>query len=79
MTSPVDIEVGRRIREARREAGFRSPESFSAVLGIAVATLQRWESGKTSVTLPKLQRVAQATGKPVEFFVGKAPETEQAA
>ena len=72
MTSSVDIEVGRRIREARRAAGFRSPESFSAVLGISVATLHRWESGRTGLNTAKLERVAQATGRPVEFFVGKA-------
>lgn len=70
MTSAsFDAEVGQRIRAARRAAGYRSPESFSQQLGIGVATLQRWETGRTSVTMSKLQRVAILTGKPIAYFV----------
>lgn len=61
-------KIGKRIREARKSAGL-NPERFAVKLNISVATVQRWETGRTEPTLSKLTAVAKATGKPLSFFL----------
>lgn len=48
-----------------------NPERFAVKLGISVATVQRWETGRTEPTLTKLSAVAKVTKKPLSFFMGE--------
>lgn len=71
--------IGKRIRRARREAGFANAESFAVTIGVGVRTVQRWESGSTDPSIAKLAAIARTTGKPLSFFVNDELELEAAA
>lgn len=64
-------ELGNRIRKARHEAGYSSPEKFAVKLGVSVSTLSRWERGIGDPSVVKLARIAALTDKPLEFFLGE--------
>ena len=61
--------LGHRIRKARKDAGYSSPEQFSVKLGISSATLQRYETGRTVPTVSRLLQIALLTRQPVGFFL----------
>jgi len=65
----VTRELGHRIREARRAAGFTNAESLAVALGVGMSTVQRWETGKNSPSVKSLIAIAQLTEKPVSFFL----------
>lgn len=61
-------EIGYRIAIAREEAGLNQKE-LAEMLGISQATLSNYEKGKRRVYLPQLQRIAEAVGRPLEYFL----------
>lgn len=61
-------DLGNRIRDARRAAGFDNAESLAVALGVGYRTVQRWESGRNAPSVQRLNLIAQATGKPLSFF-----------
>jgi transcriptional regulator with XRE-family HTH domain len=62
-------EIGRRIAEAREEAGL-SQRELAEKIGVADAqSVSRYERGITEVKTRRLERIAEATGKPLSFFV----------
>jgi transcriptional regulator with XRE-family HTH domain len=68
--------LGDRIREARASKGWKQRELASEV-EVEPITVSRWERGATTPDLDVLRLVAEATGKPLTYFV--ADEDERTA
>ena len=60
--------LGDRIREARASKGWKQRELASEV-EVEPITVSRWERGATTPDLDVLRVVADATGKPLSYFV----------
>ncbi|MFS8113751.1 helix-turn-helix transcriptional regulator [Rhizobium jaguaris] len=74
--SPIDIEVGRRIRIRRRILGM-SQTRLAEGLNVTFQQVQKYEKGTNRVGASRLQRVANCLDVPVSFFfegVSAAPE-----
>jgi transcriptional regulator with XRE-family HTH domain len=69
VTTPTFIEIGKRIREAREGAGYKSAQSFSQALDVGYRTIQRWESGQITPSVEKLMRVGLLTGTSVDYLM----------
>jgi transcriptional regulator with XRE-family HTH domain len=65
-------ELGNRIREARASKGWKQRELASQV-EVEPITVSRWERGATTPDLDVLRLVADATGKPLSYFVTDDP------
>lgn len=65
--------MGKRISEARREAGFHTARDFSGRLGVSVWTVRAWEAGKSRPRYEMLPNIAELTGYPVAHFLGEDP------
>lgn len=63
------IVVGERIRQARADRGWKQ-KHLAAEVSVEPITVSRWERGATTPDLQVLGRVAEATGKPLSYFVG---------
>lgn len=63
--------MGERISQARREAGFRTAEAFSAMLDVSVWTVRSWESGKSQPRYHMLETISQLTDRPKAWFLGE--------
>lgn len=61
-------EIGYRIAIAREEAGLNQKE-LAERLGISQATLSNYEKGKRRIYLPQLQKIAEALGRPLDYFL----------
>jgi transcriptional regulator with XRE-family HTH domain len=66
-------EVGERIREARASKGWKQ-KHLAAEVEVEPITISRWERGATTPDLDVLRLVAEATGKPLAYFVGSGEE-----
>jgi transcriptional regulator with XRE-family HTH domain len=60
--------LGDRIREARAAKGWKQRELASEV-EVEPITVSRWERGATTPDLDVIRLVAEATGKPLSYFV----------
>jgi transcriptional regulator with XRE-family HTH domain len=70
-------ELGRRIREARDDAGLTQPE-LAEQLGLShPQSISRYERGETEVPQRRLRRIAEVTGKPLGFFLTDDLETQE--
>lgn len=68
--------IGRRIRDAREDAGLSQAELGTAT-GIGGRTIQRYERGDVQVKRPALVAIALATGAPLTWLeTGQAPRGE---
>ncbi|NLS00960.1 helix-turn-helix transcriptional regulator [Rhizobium sp. P38BS-XIX] len=72
--SPIDVEVGRRIRLQRRILGM-SQSALAEGLNVTFQQVQKYEKGTNRVGASRLQRVADCLGVPVSYFFDTA-ETE---
>jgi transcriptional regulator with XRE-family HTH domain len=62
-------QVGERIRSARAEKGWKQ-KHLAAAVSVEPITVSRWERGATTPDLQVLGLVAEATDKPLGYFVG---------
>lgn len=70
MTPPrKGSKVGDRIRAARAEKGWKQ-KHLAAAVSVEPITVSRWERGATTPDLEVLGLVAEATSKPLSYFVG---------
>ena len=61
-----------RIREARTQAGL-TREQMAPLVGVTLRTLGRYETGETTrISVETMARIAEATGKPLAFFLEAA-------
>ena len=72
-------QLGEKIRAARAEKGWKQ-KHLAAQVDVEPITVSRWERGATRPDLNVLHQLAEATGKPVSYFVGgEEPETPAAS
>ncbi len=64
---PIDVQVGRRMHQARLRAGLRQGELGDAI-GVSFQAIQKYENGENRLSASRLLRAARALGRPVEFF-----------
>ena len=80
--NPIDVHVGKKIREARILQGM-SQTALSEQIGITFQQLQKYESGANRVSCSRLYEIGRVLGMPVQaFFVGAGsgaglPEIEE--
>ena len=67
MSHPVDVHVGRRVRQRRWVLGMTQQQLANAV-GIKFQQIQKYETGANRVSASRLWDIAHALGVPVAFF-----------
>ncbi len=65
--SPIDVEVGRRIRLQRHALGI-SQSTLAKGLNVTFQQVQKYERGTNRVGASRLQRVAECLGVPISHF-----------
>ena len=65
--------IAAEIRAAREESGLTQTE-LAARTGTTQSAISRLESGRVVPTLVVLERVAEATGRPITVVVGPGPK-----
>lgn len=68
-------QLGERIRAARAAKGWKQ-KNLAAEVEVEPITVSRWERGATTPDLDVVGRIAEATGKPVSYFVGGAEDSD---
>lgn len=66
--APRNPALGARIRSARADRGWKQ-KNLAAAVSVEPITVSRWERGATTPDLNVLGLVAEATGKPLGYFV----------
>ena len=61
--------LGRRIAGARHEAGLTQDELGQRV-GVTDGAVRGWESDRSKPPVNRLRKIAEATNKPMSFFLG---------
>lgn len=62
-------EIGRRIRQAREDADL-TQQQLADRIGIQTAqSISRYERGETEVSTKRLRKIAEATGRDLDFFI----------
>lgn len=64
---PVDVHVGARIRERRKELGM-SQQSLADALGLTFQQVQKYERGANRVSSSKLWEISRTLHAPVAYF-----------
>jgi transcriptional regulator with XRE-family HTH domain len=71
-------KVGERIRAARADKGWMQ-KHLAAEVEVEPITVSRWERGATTPDLDVLRLVADATGKPLSYFVSDGGDQDERA
>lgn len=69
--SPIDVEVGKRIRAQRRMLGM-SQSALAEKLGLTFQQVQKYEKGANRVGASRLQHVADCLSVPISHFFDNA-------
>jgi len=64
---PVDVHVGRRLRQARFLAGM-SQEELGAGIGVSFQAVQKYEHGENRLSASRLFKAARLLDRPISFF-----------
>jgi transcriptional regulator with XRE-family HTH domain len=75
--NPVDIHVGRKVREARLLNGL-TQTALAEKLGITFQQLQKYESAQNRVSCSRLYDISRVLGHPVQAFFAGADNGEKA-
>jgi transcriptional regulator with XRE-family HTH domain len=78
---PVDVHVGKRLRQARLLAGL-SQEELGNGIGVSFQAVQKYEQGENRLSASRLYRAATLLRQGVSFFfdaLGSDPAQEEAA
>jgi transcriptional regulator with XRE-family HTH domain len=67
---PEKAQVAARIKSARVEKGWKQ-KHLAAEVRVEPITISRWERGATTPDFNALSLVAEATGKPLSYFLGE--------
>jgi transcriptional regulator with XRE-family HTH domain len=70
--------LGDKIRSARADRGWKQ-KHLAAEVEVEPITVSRWERGATTPDLDVLSLVAEATGKPLSYFVDEEPAERRLA
>ncbi|ATC34085.1 XRE family transcriptional regulator [Caulobacter vibrioides] len=71
--NPIDVAVGRRMRDRRKTLGM-SQEALAAALGITFQQIQKYESGANRISASKLYAAARTLQTPVQSFFFGLPD-----
>ena len=78
---PIDIHVGMRIWQRRREKGL-SRRALGEIIGVGLKQVNKYETGVNRVSAGRLYEISVALGMPVAWFFegisGDAPAGESA-
>ena len=74
--NPVDLHVGKRLKEARLLHGF-SQEGLAREMGITFQQVQKYEKGLNRIGASRLWDLAQVLGEPINYFFNEMDETDQ--
>ena len=74
--NPVDLHVGKRLKEARLLHGF-SQEGLAKEMGITFQQVQKYEKGLNRIGASRLWDLAQVLGEPINYFFNEMNETDQ--
>ena len=74
--NPVDVHVGRRVRERRLSLGM-SQAKLGEYLGLTFQQIQKYEKGKNRISASKLWALSHFFKVPVEWFFEGLGETSQ--
>ena len=77
MAHPVDVHVGKRIRQRRWLTGM-TQQQLAQKVGIKFQQIQKYETGANRVSASRLWDIADALDVPVSFFF-EGIETEESA
>ena len=72
MTHPVDIHVGRRIRQLRWLKGM-TQQQLAKKIGVKFQQVQKYETGANRVSASRLWQLCEAFETPVGFFFSELP------
>lgn len=75
---PVDVHVGRRLRQARFLAGM-SQEELGAGIGVSFQAVQKYEHGENRLSASRLYKAAQLLDRPVAFFFEELGDRAESA
>lgn len=67
MKHPVDVYVGKRVRQRRWIVGM-TQQQLAEKVGIKFQQIQKYETGTNRVSASRLWDISEALGVPVEFF-----------
>lgn len=70
---PIDVHVGRRLRQARLLAGL-SQEELGEGIGVSFQAVQKYEQGENRLSASRLFRAAELLRQPVTFFFAELDE-----
>ena len=73
MTHPIDLHVGKRLRQRRRLLGYTQQKLADAV-SIRFQQIQKYESGANRISASRLWALAKALDVPVAYFFDGAEE-----
>ena len=76
MTHPVDVHVGKRIRQRRWLTGM-TQQQLAEQVGIKFQQIQKYEKGTNRVGASRLQAIASILNVPPAFFFEGAPGMTQ--
>lgn len=71
--SPVDIQVGKKIRERRLICGL-SQADLAKKAGISPQQIQKYETGVTRIVVDKLYELAEALSVDISYFLTNISE-----
>jgi transcriptional regulator with XRE-family HTH domain len=71
--TPIDLQVGARLKHARQLAGIRMRE-LAAKVGCTEGMISKIENARVMPSLPMLQRLVEALGRDLPSFFGSDPD-----
>lgn len=79
---PIDVHVGKRLRQARLLGGL-SQEELGDGIGVSFQAVQKYEQGENRLSASRLFRAAELLHQPVSFFFdaleGGVPRKDEVA
>lgn len=67
MTHPVDVHVGKRVRNRRWLIGM-TQQQLADKVGVKFQQIQKYETGMNRISASRLWDIADALGVPINFF-----------
>jgi len=67
--TPLDLEIGQRVKLARKVLGW-SQQQLGDASGITFQQIQKYERGHNRISASRLVEIAKALNKPITYFYG---------
>ncbi len=70
--NPIDIHVGRRLRQKRKECGI-SQSTLAEIVGVSSQQIQKYEKAKDRISASRLYRIARFLNTDTNYFFNNFP------